>query len=431
MIQGILFSSFSPRGHQLVFSWPSHSYLGFDQHFLSDILSPKIALCDKPFHLQVDQVYFIGHPTQLHADRVGTGLKFSRMCQDRLKPESDPNPYQLTMFNMVLALDSNQVEDDDIEMIYQQIIIKTTAALKYEQLRYGYVRKEIELVLGLKEDCGLQEDLTTKILQQSTLARSLVSIFNALQGEGRHIQINDSISISLQTDFKKMKQLTMVSEDDLYGFPMFRPYHALLLLFDPEEIISALPPGASPLMVELIQIVTPTQCFEELQNTLNCSLAQLYKLAAHLFVWNKARVIDAISIRNIYTISPKFDLTRLETLTNQFSVRFPTMELSKLLQELSSPRPYSTIIGSKENRNLYLEIITFLIRHHIVVQLHMYMYLLVPELVCEKVRKTFPEKSLQGPLIIANPSKPSFFEKECIRLIAKAHPDQVASMFLR
>jgi len=48
--------------------------------------------------------------------------------------------------------------------------------------------------------------------------------------------------------------------------------------------------------------------FEELQSILDCSLSHIYKLAAHLVYWRKARIIDVISIRNVYVISPNADL---------------------------------------------------------------------------------------------------------------------------
>jgi hypothetical protein len=43
-----------------------------------------------------------------------------------------------------------------------------------------------------------------------------------------------------------------------------RPYHALLLLYDPEEIVFNMPIDSSSLLIELIQVVTPTQWYIEL-----------------------------------------------------------------------------------------------------------------------------------------------------------------------
>lgn len=62
--------------------------------------------------------------------------------------------------------------------------------------------------------------------------------------------------------------------------------------------------------------------FEEYELLLNCSLSQIYKLAAHLVFWKKARIIDAISIRNVYAVSPKADLNLIFSLQEQFSFNF-------------------------------------------------------------------------------------------------------------
>jgi hypothetical protein len=177
-------------------------FLGFDLHFLSDILSPKVALCDKQFQLTVDDVTFIGHPTLLNADRPGTGHRFARMIQrkrladlrkqDSLVVESEDgqeephtnfggsiggdmlganrrpgaldrniskasrngvNP-QLTMFNLVLALRPNARHgaNDAVDAMYRHVISKVTAALKYEQLKRGYIKREAELILSIRDE---------------------------------------------------------------------------------------------------------------------------------------------------------------------------------------------------------------------------------------------------------------------------------------
>lgn len=43
---------------------------------------------------------------------------------------------------------------------------------------------------------------------------------------------------------------------------------------------------------------------QELHLLLDCSLAQIYRLAAHLIYWRKAKLINTISTRNIYVVSP-------------------------------------------------------------------------------------------------------------------------------
>lgn len=88
------------------------------------------------------------------------------------------------------------------------------------------------------------------------------------------------------------------------NYPVLCPYHTLLLLEDPEEVLKNMPLDASPTLVQLVQILTPTQSLQELHLLLDCSLAQIYRLAAHLIYWRKAKLIHTISTRNIYVVSP-------------------------------------------------------------------------------------------------------------------------------
>lgn len=68
----------------------------------------------------------------------------------------------------------------------------------------------------------------------------------------------------------------------------------------------------------------------------------------------------------------------LSTLTKDFKKHVPTLDLPSLLASLSTPRPFSLIIPSKEQRNQYLEAITYLLRKDLVIQLHQFLVLMVP-----------------------------------------------------
>jgi len=58
----------------------------------------------------------------------------------------------------------------------------------------------------------------------------------------------------------------------------------------------------------MAQLISAIFRLEDLQHVLSCSLAQIYKLAAHLFVWRKAKIIDAVTTRNVYVVSPSANL---------------------------------------------------------------------------------------------------------------------------
>lgn len=553
--------SFSSRTTGSLFYMGKESFAGYDSYFLSDILSPKVALCDKEFRLTVDNMTFVGHPTLLHADRPGTGHRFARMIQrkrfpkvydqslnasnwskksskkksvpyinldenhgdDLMTPDSynngsffggltmDSNPKldisltnislnnqedtfikcgnglfndnegvpwvasannmsginsnnhvylnhsenkvdviiednkldlsshnkaknlrnisnfeyesnnaykdkidiklddlndsyidsltgqvananQLTMFNIVFAVEPTQQDtfSDDVTNLYIHVISKLTAALKHEQLKRGFIRRETELILAIKEEAQAayskrmtQAEVIERIMQESSLANCLAHVYNCVRaGTVCHVVINSSVDLSLQVPehLIKAKNQTRNFQSTLTQSeytPVIRPYHALLLLYDPEEVLKFLPLDPTPLLIDLIRMVTPSYSFEELHTLLNCSLAQLYKLAAHLVHWRVAKIIDVVSVKNVYVLHPEARID--DRLINDFSDRYPQLpELTDTLAKLSMPSPFSSIIPRKEYRTLYLEVLTYLLRHNLVNQLHMYIFLLIP-----------------------------------------------------
>ncbi|KAI1318883.1 Nitrogen permease regulator 3 [Mortierella claussenii] len=173
------------------------------------------------------------------------------------------------------------------------------------------------------------------------------------------------------------------------NFPVLLPYHTLLLLEDPEEILKDIPLDANPTLVKLVQILVPYQwqvecvrrCLDELQYILDCSMAQIYRLASHLIYWRKAKLIDQIRVSNVYVVAPQADIN--EALVTDFSQHFPTLSLSNILHELSTPKAYKAHIPGagkdKEVQTVYLEMLTYLLRKDLIVQLHTYILIMVPE----------------------------------------------------
>ena len=106
------------------------------------------------------------------------------------------------------------------------------------------------------------------ILYRSSLARDLATIYDSLiSNRIAHVVINNSVDLSLQippllpslddNEENLLSDEQILSNDT--SFPTLRPYHALLLLEDPEEILKSFPKDPSPTLVELIQVVTPMQ----------------------------------------------------------------------------------------------------------------------------------------------------------------------------
>lgn len=357
-------------------------------------------------------------------------MNYSNNNTDSTLPSSSNN---LTMFNLVFAFTNNNNNNNthynpnskysttntttssiptniSKEMIdtalYKHILAKITAALKYEQVKRQYVRKEVETIMAVKEQClnmwfdnntattgadasktsgafagngggngcgstgasgsvGDQQnnaiagaasntastsattnlflstsnptsssitnncsttnnitssnppflptsttssnnsnnsktnysphvEIRHRILAASSLARTMAHLFHAVTDNTMaHLVVNSSIDLALlpcfyekpfaavagggntsgdKTDGEAMSGGgvmgggggslvqssvgTFASLKDEEGFLM-RPYKALLLLYDPEEIVKGMPWDPSPLLVQLVQIVTP------------------------------------------------------------------------------------------------------------------------------------------------------------------------------
>jgi hypothetical protein len=72
---------------------------------------------------------------------------------------SDTSPgsvsIHMTLFHVVFVLSPPDLElNAQVETLYKNVILRYSSALRYEQLRCGYVQQEIEKVLGLKEEAS-------------------------------------------------------------------------------------------------------------------------------------------------------------------------------------------------------------------------------------------------------------------------------------
>lgn len=303
-----------------------------------------------------------------------------------------------------------------------------------------------------------------EILQVSSLARDIKQIYLAISSnKAAHVIVNDFIDLSLQIPsiehtsssisssimdreaaavsspllangnvMTRAKDHGGSSLMDIYSvagyeydnYPVICPYHTLLLLEDPEEVLKNMPLDASPTLVQLVQILTPTQSLQELHLLLDCSLAQIYRLAAHLIYWRKAKLIHTISTRNIYVVSPQYNPQDMNVLEAEFRSHIPHLSLPLLLSKLSHAQQYHQVYHVKELKNQYLEAITFLIRKDVVVQLHMYLVLLVPP---PKGGNETPQSETMESEMSASPNHEDWLK----RATYERAPKEVAELFER
>lgn len=133
----------------------SNTFLGFEPDFLSDIFSPKKALCDAKFELCIDHVLFVGHPTlvkphqRMWSSSEGLSRFRAESSDESTVSDDDEKRRHLTMFNLVFAMQAQDPVD-----VHDCILAPVTAALKHEQLKRGYVKTQADLILSIREQCA-------------------------------------------------------------------------------------------------------------------------------------------------------------------------------------------------------------------------------------------------------------------------------------
>ncbi|OMH82310.1 Nitrogen permease regulator 3 [Zancudomyces culisetae] len=229
---------------------------------------------------------------------------------------------------------------------------------------------------------------------------------------------------------------------DYSQYPTIEPYHSILLLTSPQELISKIlmtkqshnnGDSCSPTLLELIKRATPTRTLSELHLEIPCSFAQICRLTAHLVYWNEARIICPASVHGIYLVAPRINTSDNEhnsaNIIEKYGPKFDSLfgtkgyRLSLVLSSLklncsfkesllsidnqtsndytnfADPIINEFVNGNAEkgeqnnlsdteyndepqlhrgNEELYLEMLVFLLKHKLVVQVHTWPLLLVP-----------------------------------------------------
>ncbi|KAL8975180.1 MAG: hypothetical protein Q9197_000572 [Variospora fuerteventurae] len=184
----------------------------------------------------------------------------------------------------------------------------------------------------------------------------------------------------------------------------------LLLLSDLPIILSEINEASSPLSTALIhylQVSKPTKSFLQISQSSGIPLPDIQFLASHLIYWRKARAIPPLHQRDTYIVSPNADMSRLISATSKFAKAFPALpSLPKIMNLLSTPRAYSTLIPSKDHKEAFMNILAWLLRDGWVTQLRTFVWVRVPPHIKATVesQKGDAERSLESSSIEQLPS---------------------------
>ena len=160
-------------------------------------------------------------------------------------------------------------------------------------------------------------------------------------------------------------------------------HFTLLLLNDVQSIVADANAAKSPISASLIHflsVIKPTKSFYQISQSSGIALPDIRFLASHLIYWRRAQAVHPLHQRDFYIVSPNADMLKLASASVSFAKAFPTLPpLPKLLSLLSvSPRPWSSVIPSKDHKNKYMDILAWLLRDGWVTQLRSFAWVLIP-----------------------------------------------------
>ncbi|KAL8929969.1 MAG: hypothetical protein Q9208_001113 [Pyrenodesmia sp. 3 TL-2023] len=370
----------------------------------------------------------------------------------------------LNLFHVVFVLNPPPLEYQlRVKEMYDHVIKKFSKALKREQAHSRYVYREASL---LYREAPLMKRALGKLLSflisltiankfeaedqslatlyhryqtRSPLAKAITTLYNNISmSRIAHINLTPSSSLSFQIPVPTsisvlpgplapqlpglwLTTATSLPADDDVNMTssQLASHFTLLLLSDLPTILSEINDTSSPLSAPLthyLQISKPTKSFLQISQSSGIHLSDIQFLASHLIYWRKARAIPPLHQRDTYIVSPNADMSKLGSATSKFARAFPALpSLPKLLNLLSTPRAYSTLIPSKDHKEAFMNILAWLLRDGWVTQLRTFMWVRVPphiKAVVENQGDT-AERSLESSIEqLPPPRKPTGNETE-------------------
>ncbi|KYM78867.1 Nitrogen permease regulator 3-like protein [Atta colombica] len=338
---------------------------GLTDEVLSTLFAVKPELCEQKFELKVNDVRFVGHPTLV----LSRGLK-------------EVNSSML--FNIVFALQAQA--SHSIVKCYYDLSKRLGIALRHEEKRCGFLTDEIKIMVSTHDEIAgrsegesdCDESPYELILQRSSLARGLKSVFSNLSSSGivniiinKWIQVRFCLPQKVHQSHKKGLLIDPEIIDRCLN--SLRPYHGILLLTEPLDLLESLQIDCSPALKRLIQMYNPLKSLQTLAADSDLTLAQVFQLAGHLVYWAKATIIYPLCESNVYVVSPDAILTN--QLLDSFSEHFPGVCLLQVINDFSLPTSISqklNPLSQPQQQTQLVKIIIWLLKNHLLLQLHTY-----------------------------------------------------------
>ena len=354
-------------------------------------------------------------PSQEEPANLDPGKAFNSKARQQVVKDN------MVMFHVVFVLRPPPLEyHTRVKDVYEHLIKKFTRALKWEQARSGYVAKEAALIssvsgkmLSTNKEHPPLATLYHDIISQSSLAKAIATLYNGISNSKiAHVKLTPNMSLSLQipiatsisilpTPLSPQKPgmwLTTATslptdEDIQLTGSQYSSHFTLLLLSDLHTILADVNAAASPItspLTHYLHVSKSTKSFLQISQVSGIPLADIQFLASHLIYWRRARAIPPLRQSDIYIVSPNADMRDLSSASSRFAKAFPIMPpLPRILSMLSaSPKPYSTLIPNKDRKEMFMDILAWLLRGGWVTQLQTFILVRIPP----KIKATVDEE---------------------------------------
>ena len=281
----------------------------------------------------------------------------------------------------------------------------------------GYMVKEIQALVQENNDQHYLTTATSSLSSSSSLLTNLITITNQLITTGQaYIDLPYNIPLSLSIQPYQMNYLSPVpfhkqtlsslinayssgwynnystnnmDSDNLSG-PPIRPFHALLLLTEPENIIHQVPIDSSPQLLATIWKAIPTRSLHELQTETGISSSALLRIAGHLVYHRLATIVDCISEESKYSVTSLAATVSNaeETEFQQFSPDITLHSFLSLFSKTAAEGLTLRLLMSDlpiNSRNIFIQCLTWLLKKGYIRQQHTYIHCLWPWVLRRKV----------------------------------------------
>ena len=421
---------------------------GIERGYLCEMLAPPRKMCNSRFEITIDDKIFMGLPVH-KLDNGSWRENTSKPPKNTTDSASSPpkSKVNLNMFHLVFVLNPPMIECNyRIDEMFHYVISRLSLVLRYEQLKHEFVSNQIRLIYSLKEELSTSSPsnennlLYSALIEKSSLCKLISDCYNAIsQSKIANLSINNrlrSFQIPIKTEFNSLPEpsvpflpgsylssttklllnsgLINIGETTRYGQTTITQeqdensnsfddvvHFALLLLDDPESIIRDIKAEQDEAMASFIRLINPTQPISTLAGKNPKNIAEIKSFVYHLVYWRKARIIQPISTRSVYIVSPMAPITiSLFHDIKRFREQFPTLpSLPHFLKQLSphsrKPQQFATMIPSRDHRSTYLEALAWLICNGYVTQLQTFIWLKISQKIKMKVEEDFENEAAQ------------------------------------